>query len=210
MTPLRVLIVADDPINRAGLAALMAEQPECVVAGQVGTDADMAEALESSQADVMLWDLGWEGEGTLDLLAEARELNLPVTVLLSGPDDAAAAFAMGARGVLLRSTEPRQLAAAMAAVASGLTVVDPLLAGIALAAPGREQPADGLVEDLTPRERDVLQLLADGLPNKAIAERLAISEHTVKFHITAIMGKLSARTRTEAVTRAARLGLLIL
>ncbi|MGH7629232.1 MAG: response regulator transcription factor [Gemmatimonadales bacterium] len=210
MNPPRVLIVADDPITRAGLAALLAEQPECVVAGQVGTDADMAEAIDSSQADVMLWDLGWEGEGPLDLLAEARELNLPMTVLLSGPDDAAAAFAMGARGALLRNTEPRQLAAALAAVAAGLTVVDPLLAGIALAAPGREQPADGLVEDLTPREREVLQLLADGLPNKAIAERLAISEHTVKFHVTAIMGKLGARTRTEAVSRAARLGLLIL
>jgi len=66
------------------------------------------------------------------------------------------------------------------------------------------------VEELTPRERHVLQLLAEGLPNKAIADRLGISEHTVKFHVSAIMSKLGAQSRTEAVTRAARLGLIIL
>ncbi len=209
MASLRVLVVADDPIARAGLAAMLAEQPECAVVGQVGSDADLAEAFEGTQAETILWDLGWEdGATALEHLADVRELNLPVTVLLAGPGETAATLAAGARGLLLRSADSPQVAAALAGVAAGLTVVDPLLSGTLL--PARDQPPDRPVEALTPRERDVLQLLADGLPNKAIAERLGISEHTVKFHVNAIVGKLGARTRTEAVTRAARLGLLIL
>jgi len=209
MTPLRVLIVADDPISRAGLAALLTEQPECTVVGQVASDADLVEAFEGSQAEAVLWDLGWDdGETSLERLGEARELNLPVTVLLAGPAEAGGALAAGAHGLLLRSADSEQVAAALAGVALGLTVVDPVLSGFLL--PVRDQAPDQPVEELTPRERDVLQLLADGLPNKSIAGRLGISEHTVKFHVTEIMGKLGARTRTEAVTRAARLGLLIL
>lgn len=205
---LRVLIVADDPIARAGVASLLQEEPEVTVAAQVGGDADLLEAFETSQADVILWDLGWDSEAALDQLADVRELRLPVAVLLARGEVAALALAAGARGLLLRNTDTNQLAAALAAVASGLTVLDPVLSG---AVPlGRDQTLAQPVEELTPREREVLQLLADGLPNRAIAERLSISEHTVKFHVNAIMSKLGARTRTEAVTRAARLGLLVL
>jgi two-component system nitrate/nitrite response regulator NarL len=83
-----------------------------------------------------------------------------------------------------------------------------VLAGAVLAVP---EPLPGLpVEDLTPRELEVLQLLAEGLPNKAIGLRLSISEHTVKFHVNAILGKLGAQSRTDAVVRATRLGLIIL
>jgi len=209
---LRVLVVADDPIARAGLAALLSEQPELTIAAQVGSDADLNDAFEGAQADVILYDLGWESEAALEHLAEAREMTLPVTILLAGVAEAGPALDAGARGVLLRTAESQQIAAALAGVAAGLTVLDPILSAAALPGPepAAERPSDQLAEELTPREREVLQLLADGLPNRAIAERLTISEHTVKFHVTAIMGKLAARTRTEAVTRAARLGLLIL
>ena len=74
----------------------------------------------------------------------------------------------------------------------------------------RARPSQELAEDLTPREHEVLQLLAEGLPNKAIARKLGISEHTVKFHINAILGKLGAGSRTEAVVLATRLGLVLL
>jgi two-component system nitrate/nitrite response regulator NarL len=94
------------------------------------------------------------------------------------------------------------------AAAGGLIVLDPALAGAVLSA--RETSPDRLVEELTPRELEVLQLLAEGLPNKAIGLRLEISEHTVKFHVNAILGKLGAQSRTEAVVRASRLGLIIL
>jgi DNA-binding NarL/FixJ family response regulator len=97
------------------------------------------------------------------------------------------------------------LAAAIAAVARGLFVADPALV------PARSpRPSTRDVEDLTPREHEVLQQLAAGLSNKEIASRLAISEHTVKFHVNALLAKLDAESRTEAVVRGVRLGLVIL
>jgi DNA-binding NarL/FixJ family response regulator len=90
------------------------------------------------------------------------------------------------------------------AAGQGLVVHDPSLAP----GPGPGRDPAVLVEDLTPRETEVLQLLADGLTNKAIAQRLGISDHTVKFHVNAVLGKLDAQSRTEAVVQASRLGLL--
>ena len=121
---------------------------------------------------------------------------------------AASIWAAGARGLLLRTSSPAGLAAALTAVAQGLAVLDPELT--AAVSPVRDSAPPPLNVDLTPREQEVLQLLAEGLPNKAIADKLGISEHTAKFHINSILGKLSARSRTEAVTRATRLGLIVL
>ncbi len=205
---IHILIVADDPLTRGGLAALLANQAGAVVVGQVPGDADILAAVEQYRPDVLVWDLGWSPEAALEHLADLRDYALPVAALLADESLAADVLAAGARGLLLRHTSPATLAAGLDAVARGLTVVDPALAGAVF--PGRERPLPVLAEDLTPRERSVLQLLAEGLSNKGIAQRLAISEHTVKFHVNAILGKLGAHSRTEAVTRAARLGLLIL
>jgi DNA-binding NarL/FixJ family response regulator len=100
------------------------------------------------------------------------------------------------------------MVAALTAVSEGLTVLDPSVAGVL--SPAEELPPTALAEELTPRELEVLQLLAEGLSNKAIGYRLEISEHTVKFHVTAIMSKLGAQSRTDAVVRATRLGLIVL
>jgi two-component system nitrate/nitrite response regulator NarL len=108
----------------------------------------------------------------------------------------------GARGLLRRDTTPEPLLAALGAVLAGLLVLDPALGG-SLATRAAPPAAD-----LTPREVEVLALLAEGLANRAIAQRLAISEHTVKFHLNAILGKLGAQSRTEAVVLAIRLGLI--
>jgi DNA-binding NarL/FixJ family response regulator len=97
------------------------------------------------------------------------------------------------------------VAAAVTALMARLTVVDPVVAGAVF--PARPRPPE---EDLTAREREVLSLVAEGLPNKAIALRLGISDHTVKFHINAILSKLGVQSRTEAVVRAVRLGVLVL
>lgn len=118
-------------------------------------------------------------------------------------------------GALPRNAGAEEIAAAVMAVASGLTALDHSLALAALSglARGRldgAEPVNDASEPLTAREREVLQLLAQGIPNKQIAQRLAISEHTVKFHVSAIMTKLGASSRTEAVTTAARRGLLLL
>lgn len=206
--PIRVLIVGDDPLARTGVAALLADQPGCAVAGQVDGAGDVLSALEALRPDVLLWDLGWNAEATLEHISELREFPLTLAVLLADEAAAPEALSAGARGLLPRNADGPTLAAAVEALSRGLTVIDPAFTAALFSS--RERPAAPPAEELTPRERSVLQVLAEGLPNKAIAERLGISEHTVKFHVNAIMGKLGAQSRTEAVTRAARLGLIIL
>ncbi len=202
MEAYRVLIVAGDPLARAGLAALLGTQAGCTVAGQMAEDDDLAAALAVFRPDVLLWDLGWDPDSDPVRLADATSGGPPVVALLPDADPAPGVWAAGARGLLLRSAPARDLLAAMAAVVQGLVVLDPALAAESLARPA--PPAD----DLTPRETDVLRLLAEGLSNRAIAYRLDISEHTVKFHLNAILGKLHAQSRTEAVVNAIRLGLI--
>jgi len=216
MDDLRVLIVADDPLVRAGLATMVAGQAGLAAGGRAAGDADLAAEAAAGRATVVVWDLGWDPapaslarlRTAMERLARGTAGSLPVVVLLPDEAEAAEAWAVGARGLLLRDAGSGQVAAALAAVARGLVVVDPALAAAVL--PGRGQDAVELVEPLTQRELEVLQLVADGLPNKAIAARLGISEHTVKFHINAILSKLGVQGRTEAVVRATRLGLIIL
>ncbi len=208
LADLRILIVADDPLSRAGLAAVLADLPGCIVVGQIGTNADLPTEVEVYRPDVILWDLGWEPDTTLERLAELSEFDMPLAVLLPDETSATEVLAAGVAGLLFRNAGPDQLLAALQAVSQGLVVLEPeLIAGLR---PERPPEVDAFIEELTPRELEVLQLLAEGLPNKAIARQLGISEHTVKFHVNAILGKLGAQSRTEAVVRATRLGLLLL
>lgn len=191
----RILIMAADPLARAGLAALLAHQRECVVVGQ-GARAEIANAVETFRPDVIV--------GTFDDADEVRELGAPVVALVVDENAAREAWTSGARGVLARSASADKIAAAIAAVVQGLAVFDP---AFALQIAPR---VGGLIQDLTPRESQVLRLLAEGKSNKTIARELDISEHTVKFHVNAILGKLNAQSRTEAVVIATRLGLILL
>jgi two-component system nitrate/nitrite response regulator NarL len=215
MPDLRVLIVADDPLARAGLATLLTHQPDCTVVGQMAAHTDILAGLHLYQPDVVVWDLGWEptpgpaeAPTGLERLAEVRDTGQPVVALL--PDDryATLVWASGVRGLLLRDVHAATLALALPAVAQGLVVCDAALVSSLLSV--RQPPLMSSAEVLTPREQEVLLLLAEGLPNKTIADRLHISEHTVKFHVNAILSKLGAQSRTEAVVRATRLGLLLL
>jgi two-component system nitrate/nitrite response regulator NarL len=209
---LRVLVVADDPLARAGLAVLLSEQPDCMVVGQVSGQGDLPAQAAVYRPDVVLWDLGWERTpdlvASLEQMGELAEDGLPVVALLPDEAQAPEARASGVRGLLLRDASAETLQAALQAARQGLVVLDPSLALSPF--PVIEPGLEFLVEELTPRETEVLQLLADGLTNKAIAQRLGISDHTVKFHVNAILGKLGAQSRTEAVVRATRLGLLLL
>ncbi|HLN14270.1 MAG TPA: response regulator transcription factor [bacterium] len=203
----RILIWADDPLVRTGLAALLADEPGTVTL-QAGPEADLAATVSASDIDVILCDAGRGPDAVLDQLASAGLALIPVVALL--PDRAAAArsLAAGTRGLLLRTADADTLAAAARAAASGLVVLDAAVADEVLArAPSR---GAALVEELSPREAEVLSLMAEGLSNRAIAERLEISEHTVKFHVHTVLGKLGTQSRTEAVVRAARLGVLSL
>ncbi len=211
MPDLRIMIVADDTLSRAGLAALVSNQPGLLVTGQAASG-DLAASAGVYLPEVMLWDLGWDPTGGLARLAGWHDdpglAALPLVALLPDAARAAEAWGAGARGLLLRDVAAQRLAAALQAAARGLAVLDPALAGALVAT--REQAPIAPAESLTPREIEVLRLLAEGLPNKAIARRLAISEHTVKFHVNAILGKLGVESRTEAVVRATRLGLVLL
>lgn len=212
MSELRVTIIADDPLARAGLAGLIATLDDCRVVDQLSSAHGRAALLDPDRQDVILWDLGWDPEPGLADLANVDEAGVPVLALAPGGEDEGevvrSAWAAGAAGVLLRNVVPERLLAGLRAVAVGLTVWEPALAAALL--PTGETDADNLVEPLTHREAEVLQLLAEGLPNKTIARRLGISDHTVKFHVNAILGKLQAQSRTEAVVRATRLGLVVL
>ncbi|HEY3249395.1 MAG TPA: response regulator transcription factor [bacterium] len=204
---LRVLIVADDPLTRAGLNALLSAQAGCDMVGESGVDLRDGAVPLSAAPDVILADLGPDTGAFGDRLVALEAFGVPVLAVLANRTLGAAALAAGAGGYVQRAAGGERIAAALTAVAAGLQVSEPAVR--AHGEPVGPQPEPPL-EDLTPREVQVLQLLAEGLPNKAIARSLRISEHTVKFHVTAVMGKLGAHSRTEAVTRAARAGLLIL
>jgi two-component system nitrate/nitrite response regulator NarL len=216
MTSVRVLIIADDPLARAGLATLLADLPGILIAGRVSGADDLAGALETHQPDVLLWDMGWKPEAALARLAEEWG-TLPTVALLNDKEDAHQAWNSGAQGLLPRDASPERIAASVLGAAQSLIVVDSSFrAALARSETAPATPArfpndePPLVEELTPRESEVLALLARGLPNKTIAQRLDISEHTVKFHVNALLGKLGAGSRTEAVVRATRLGLIFL
>lgn len=203
---LRVLVVADDPLARAGLAAMLASQHGLTVVGQVPAGPELPERLATYRPEAMVWDLGWESASSLELLNDLRDAAVPIVALLLDDARVREAWAAGARGLLLRDSDGPTLAMALRAVARGLTVLAPELAGALR--PSHNAGTVPTTEELTPREQEVLRLLAQGLPNKAIAQRLGVTEHTVKFHLNAILGKLGAQSRTEAVVLAARLGLI--
>jgi DNA-binding NarL/FixJ family response regulator len=154
-------------------------------------------------AGAAVWDLGASG---LDVPALGALAATPVVAVAADDAQAADAMRAGARAVLFRGASDDALAAAAVAAAHGLAALDASLAADWLRPP---ESADG-AEGLTAREREVLGLLAEGLGNKAIAARLGISEHTAKFHVNAILAKLGAESRSAAIVKAARLGLVAL
>lgn len=202
-----MLIVAADPLARAGLATLLDDREQIELMGQIAIADEAVDDLALYQPDLLLWDLGWDAS---EAPAALVEIDLPVLALLPHEELAGAVWANGAAGMLMRDAASEELLAAIQAVARDLRVLDPRLAYAIATAAATIAEEEPLEEPLTPRELEVLQLLAEGLANRTIAHELTISEHTVKFHVNAIMGKLNAQSRTEAVVRATRLGLILL
>ena len=191
------MVVARDPLVRSGLVAVLSAYPGLVLKEALET------AHEPVAADVVVWDApeAW-GRPTLT----------PTLALVSAPHEARQALRFGARGALSRSTAPHAIAPAALAVAAGHWVLDESFASALLhlteAHDSVASPAFPSL--LSPRELQVLTLLSEGLSNRDVATRLGISRHTAKFHVNAILDKLGATTRTEAVVLAARSGLLTL
>ena len=216
-TPIRVLIVAAYPMARAGLAALLGGVSDLAVAGQTAGGAGLAMLIEQTMPTILLIDQPGDDEEALDRLAAILAGDTNLNALVLGDDQTAetlsASLGAGVRGYLPRESSGGELIAAVRAVAAGLLVLDPTAAAELLdRATERPRPplntAPG--EALTPRELEVLQALAAGLTNRAIARQLSVSENTIKFHVSSILTKLSAASRAEAVALAARRGLLLL
>ncbi|MEI2618498.1 MAG: response regulator transcription factor [Thermomicrobiales bacterium] len=201
--PARVAIASAYPSVRAGLRAMLAPLDTVeVVAYLIGSDLEPFEA-----PDLLVIDVDSDDTEYPSRLAASH----PEAALVLLVDDVTTGRRMAqlaGRGlaILSRDAGPDELAAAVLATLRGLVVLDPAVAPMAVTAPA---PLD-LDETLTDREQQVLALVALGLPNKTIAVELGISEHTVKFHVAAILDKLDAASRTEAVAIAARRGLLVL
>ncbi|HEX7003554.1 MAG TPA: response regulator transcription factor [Trueperaceae bacterium] len=221
---LRVAVVANDYLSRTGLVSLLEGERLSVPVASSTID-EAADALGSHELDVIVW--AWEGRGEGPRLPP--ELTVPILLLLPSeiesedrdlPADELPLLGLRANvaGVVSREASADQLAAAVAAVAAGLYVVQPefdYLFASAISGPfAYEQLRIGEndlpLEPLTAREVEVLGLLADGLSNKRLAARLEVSEHTIKFHLNSLFDKLAAHNRTEAVSTAVRLGLIAL
>jgi two-component system, NarL family, response regulator YdfI len=211
---IRVFIVAPSSVSRAGLRSLLADAGLETI-GSAQDFASLDEELLESGPDILLvdgiHDAGTAGRGA-DELADVSA-RAAVVLLADQPDQTQVeqAFKNGVRAVLPREISTQQLQAALQAVAAGLIVVHPAEVSTLLPTPTSSTTEIApLVEPLTKREREVLQMLATGLGNKEIAARLAISDHTAKFHVASILGKLGASTRTEAVAIGIRHGLILL
>src|SRR5215471_16716909 len=202
-----VAIFSADPVLRSNLEQLPRDDPALFIVGMVDQPSTLRELFNRDRVDVLLADAP-SGE----LLSEYRSgNNIALVVLLDGPnaEDTARALGAGARAVLDRSASRNEIIAAIKAAIAGLVVVPANTPEVPFA--DDLLKADGSRHArLTRRELEVLAAMADGASNKVIARRLGISFHTVKFHVAAILAKLDADSRTEAVAKAAQLGLVML
>jgi NarL family two-component system response regulator YdfI len=205
---IRVFLIAASSLARAALQSRLHAQGVKIVGTAAAIDA-LGSELSDAQADVLVVDaVGEPPEVDSDL---AAEISIVVLAELTSPAASTQALHAGIRAFLPNEIPADQLVAALQAAAVGLVVLHP--AEVPLAFPASapaSQPLAELPEPLTRREREVLQMLAAGLANKEVAARLNISDHTAKFHVAAILGKLGASTRTEAVALGIRRGLVLL
>ena len=213
---IRVFIVAASPLARSGLQQLLAS-PEIEIVGSA-VDLDTATGLLSEpvmEPDVIVVDASRDSGAAANLTGGPSDIgaDIPIVVLES-PENGAGSdlLRQGARAILPAGISPTELVAAVHAVTSGLIVLHPsTIAALPHAAVNTSRSAtEEWTEPLTKREKEVLQMLAAGLGNKEIAFKLNISDHTAKFHVGSILGKLGASTRAEAVATGIRRGLVLL
>jgi DNA-binding NarL/FixJ family response regulator len=208
-----IAIFSTDPVLRGTLEQLVREDPAIVLVGAVDDPSKLHRLIDRSRVDVVVADaLSREDLAEWRLHRDATQF----VVLLDGDDAETGLDALnaGARAILARTAAGDEIVAAIKAVVGGHVVLPhellATLLGAGAISDGSLHGNGGGRAQLTPREREVLTAMADGASNKAIARRLGISFHTVKFHVSAILAKLDADSRTEAVMKAAQLGLVML
>ncbi len=227
-----VFIIAASDVVRAGLESLVSGEADFTIVGSAVDLSDLAmHGAESGSPDVVIFNVERQGESreALRHLIESvyEGHDMPALVVIGGEREEWLMEALRngvVRATLPREASSREIIAAVAAVSTGLFAIDSETFAAVLSSStsiaddfadaqsdgGRSSPVEPLLDALTSREREVLDMLAEGLSNKEVAWRMKISEHTVKFHVASIFAKLGASTRTEAVMHGIRRGLIMI
>ena len=209
--PIRIAVIDDHPVVRDGLIAMLGTQPDLLVVGEANDGPEAIRVVADRQPDVILLDLEMPGMDGVEVLrrlqAEQPDVRAIVFTAFDTDERIVSALQAGAKGYLLKGVPRNELFEAIRVVHRGGSLLQPVVAS-KLLAHMRKPAANALPEPLTEREREVLGLLAQGKANKEIAAALVITERTVKFHISSIMGKLGAGNRTEVVSLAVQQGLI--
>lgn len=209
---IRIVVADDHPVVRDGLVAILSTQPDFEIVAEAADGAQAAEMVRTLQPDVLLLDLEMpvmDGVAVLKLLRQEGATTRVIVFTAFDTDERILdAVQAGAQGYLLKGAPRDELFNAVRVVQGGGSLLQPIVASKLLRQVSSEQRTETVADALTARELDVLRLLAQGQQNKEIAAQLVISERTVKFHVSSILGKLGAGNRTEAVRIAAQQGLV--
>ena len=218
MDTIKVLVVDDHTLFRRGIATVLADQEELEVVGEAADGLEAIEKAKETTPDVILMDLNMPRCSGLDaiqaLQAEMPQVNVLVLTVSEMEADLFAAVKFGARGYLLKKSEPEELVHAIFHIAQGGVIVSPIMAAKLLTefkdfgVEAEKEVTREAGTDLSPREGEVLQLVAQGATNKEIADSLFISENTVKTHLRNIMEKLHLANRSQAAAYAVKRGLV--
>ena len=211
----RVLLVDDDDLMRAGLRAVLSTDDEVEVVGEAGNGRAAVASVRALRPDLVLMDVRMPDldgiSATREVLAASPEVKVVIVTTFEQDDYIFGALNAGASGFLLKRTRPEDLLAAIHTVAAGDSLLSPSVTRIVIDRMARQPTPDlgssDRLEDLTPREREVLELIARGLSNREIAAELVIEETTVKTHVKRILMKLHLRDRVQAVIFAYESGL---
>lgn len=211
--PIRILIADDHPIVREGLIAILGTQPDFLVVAETGAGAEAVRLVTELRPDIVLLDLDMpemDGVSALRLMHEhVPGVRVIVLTAFDTDDQIVGAVRAGAKGYLLKGVPRAEIFDAIRVVHAGGSLLQPIVTSKLMRSIEHDAEVQTpAVDPLTGRETEVLALLAQGHTNKEIAAALFISERTVKFHVSAIMGKLNAGNRTEAVAAAAQRGLV--
>jgi two-component system, NarL family, response regulator YdfI len=212
---IRVVVAAISAVRRGGLEAIVRRNPSFKLVGSLPAIVGFTTRIQELQPHVVIIDLAEADAQLFQAASDMERAGISTVALIDEPSVGwtARALRAGVRAILPRESSENEIASAVLAADRGLVLLDPdvtkeLASQTRAVTSSPENVAEG-IEELTAREIEVLRLMAEGFGNKQIAARLGISDHTVKFHISSILAKLSVSSRTEAVTQGIRMGLIV-